>query len=46
MAERPAARPENDIYTVLLIVATAFVVLGLLLVAVRSAALFGTWLPF
>jgi len=47
MAEAgPPSSPANDIYTVLIVVATAFVVLGTVIIAVRSSMLFGSWLPF
>jgi len=47
MAESgPPSSPTNDIYSVLLIVATAFVILGTVVIAVRSNVLFDSWLPF
>lgn len=42
----PSLEPTSDIYTVLIIVATAFVILGTVVIAVRSGMLFGSWLPF
>ncbi len=47
MSERPAgAKPDNDIYTVLLIVATILVLAATIFMGVRSDELFGTWNPF
>ena len=39
-------RPEHDIYTVLVIIGTVFLVIGTVVIGVRSQSLFGTWLPF
>jgi len=39
-------RPESDIYTILVIVATIFLVIGTLFVSVRAQELFGNWIPF
>ena len=39
-------RPESDIYTMLLIVATIFLVIGTVFVSVRAQDLFGNWMPF
>ena len=39
-------RPESDIYTVLLIVATLFLAVGTIILAARSQQLFGSWVPF
>lgn len=36
---------QNSIYTVLLIVATLFMLLGTVFIAWRSVELFGAWLP-
>ena len=48
MSERPAAgdQPENNIYTMLLIVASAFVIAATVYMAIRSSQLFGSWNPF
>lgn len=47
MSERPAeSQPENDIYTVLVILATILVAAATVYLAVRSQQLFGTWNPF
>ncbi len=45
MSEGPNAKPESDIYTVLLAIATVFVLLGTIFVSIRSHQLFGHWLP-
>lgn len=41
----PSPKPTHDVYTVLVIVATAFVALGTVIIAVRANVLFGDWLP-
>jgi hypothetical protein len=41
----PSPKPTHDVYTVMVIVATAFVALGTIIIAVRADALFGSWLP-
>ncbi len=46
MSDRPAGSPDNNIYTVLLIVASVFVVSATVYLAVRSQQLFGSWNPF
>jgi len=47
MSEQPASdRPENDIYTVLLILATVLVAAATAFLAMRNQQLFGSWLPF
>lgn len=47
MSERPAgAKPENDIYTVLLIVATVMTLAATVFMGMRSDELFGSWNPF
>ncbi len=47
MSERPAGnQPEHNIYTVLLIVATAFVAASTAYLAVSSQQLFGSFNPF
>ncbi len=47
MSERPAgSQPENNVYTVLLIVATVLVVAATVFLAARSQQLFGSWNPF
>lgn len=47
MSERPAgSQPENDIYTVLVILATVLVASATFYLAVRSQQLFGSWNPF
>jgi len=37
---------SSDIYTVLTVIATLFLILGTVMLAVRSQALFDSWLPF
>ncbi len=47
MSERPAgSQPGNNVYTVLLIVATVLVVAATVFLAARSQQLFGSWNPF
>lgn len=47
MSERPAdGQPENNVYTVLLILATALVAGATVFLALRSQQLFGSWNPF
>ncbi|MGD2109850.1 MAG: hypothetical protein PVI86_10705 [Phycisphaerae bacterium] len=47
MGERPAeAKPGNNIYTVLLIIATILVAGATVYLAARSQQLFGSWNPF
>jgi hypothetical protein len=47
MAESgPPSSPANDVYSLLIIVAAAFMMLGTVVLAVRSGALFDSWLPF
>ena len=48
MAEPGASeiQPESDIYTVLVIVASVFLLAGTLFVGVRAQSLFDNWLPF
>lgn len=46
MSDRPAASPENDVYTVLLMFATILVAGATIFLAIRSQDLFGTWNPF
>jgi hypothetical protein len=47
MSEGPAAsRPGNDVYTVLLILATVLVAGATIFLAIRSQQLFGSWNPF
>jgi len=42
----PPPPAESDIFTVLIAVATVFVLVGTIYTSVRADALFGTWLPF
>ncbi len=47
MSERPVGgQPENDVYTVLLIIATVLVGSATVFLAMRSEQLFGSWNPF
>ncbi len=47
MSEGPAGgRPDNDVYTVLLILATVLVVGATIYLGVRGQQLFGDWNPF
>ena len=42
----PVSQPESDIFTVLLAVATIFVVVATIYLSVRASQLYGSWLPF
>jgi hypothetical protein len=47
MGERPAgSQPEHNVYTVLLILATAFVAAATVYLAISSQQLFGSFNPF
>ena len=47
MADRPAgAQSENNVYTILLMIAAMLVVGATVYLAVRSQQLFGSWNPF
>lgn len=47
MSESPAGqKPENDVYTVLLILATVLTAGATVFLAMRSQVLFGSWNPF
>ncbi len=46
MSEGPGSTPQSDTYTVLLAIATLFVLIATVFVSVRNQQLFGTWLPF
>jgi hypothetical protein len=47
MSDDPAGgKPENGIYTVLLILATVMLGAATIYLAVRGQQLFGTWNPF
>ena len=47
MSEGPTpSKPESDVFTVLLAVATVFVVVATIYTSVRANELFGSWLPF
>lgn len=38
-------RPDSDIYTILLMLATIFLLVGTAAIAVRAQHFFGSWLP-
>ena len=47
MSEGPSSsQPESDIFTVLLSIATVFVVAATIYLSVRASQLYGSWLPF
>ncbi len=47
MSEGPARiRPRNNVYTILLILATVLVAGATVYLAIRSQQLFGSWSPF
>lgn len=47
MSDGPAGvRPDSDIYTVLLIIATILVAAATIFLVVRSQQLFDSWNPF
>lgn len=47
MSDRPAAgKPESNVYTVLLLIATILVAGATVFLAVKSQHLFGSWNPF
>ena len=47
MSDRPSGlQPDNDVFTVLLVLATVVVAGATVYLAVRSQQLFGSWNPF
>ncbi len=47
MSDRPVGgRPEHDVYTVLVILATLITGGAVLFLALRSQLFFGSWYPF
>jgi hypothetical protein len=46
MSERPAGAPEHNIYTVMVVLATMITGGAVVFLAMRSAELFGSWMPF
>jgi hypothetical protein len=46
MSDRPTSRPDHNVYTILLIIATVLVAGATVYLTVESAQLFGTWNPF
>lgn len=45
MSEGPNQKPPSDTFTVLMVVATVFVLVGTIYTSVRADELFGSWLP-
>ena len=43
---RNEPKPESDIYTILVMVATIFLAVGTAFGALRAQTFFGAWLPF
>lgn len=39
-------RPESNVYTVLVIIASIFLLMATVFTSVRADALFGNWMPF
>jgi len=46
MSERPTEQPEDNIYTILLMIASVIVAAGTIYLIVRHQHHFGTWNPF
>ncbi len=46
MSERPGESPPNDVYTVLLMLATVLMAGATVFLTIRSQQLFGSWNPF
>ena len=47
MSESPSGqKPENNVYTVLLVIATVLVACATVYLAIRSQQMFGSWNPF
>ncbi len=46
MSDGPGVRPEPDVYSVLLIVATVMAAGATIYLAIQSNSLFGSWNPF
>jgi len=47
MSDGPVeGKPENDVYTILLILATVLVAGATIYLVIRSQQLFGSWNPF
>lgn len=46
MSDGPGVRPEPDVYSVLLIVATVMATGATIYLAIQSNSLFGSWNPF
>lgn len=45
MANGTEFKPESDVYTMLLMIATLFVLVATVFLCIRSNELFGSWLP-
>lgn len=39
-------KPESDVYTVLIVVGTLFLIAATVFTAMRTQQLFGNWIPF
>lgn len=46
MSEGPGVRPEPDVYSVLLILATAMALGATVFLAIKSQQWFDSWIPF
>lgn len=46
MSDRPSEKPGSDVYTVLVLVASIFVIGCTVVLAMKNQELFGTWNPF
>ena len=46
MGDGPTGQPENDVYTILVILATVVVGAATVFLAMQSQRLFGSWNPF
>lgn len=46
MSERPIGQPEDNVYTILLMIASVIVAVATIYLVVRGQHLFGSWNPF
>jgi len=46
MSDRPNGQADNDVYTVLVVLATVLAAGATIFLAIRSQELFGSWNPF
>jgi hypothetical protein len=46
MSERPIGQPEDNVYTILLMIASVIVLVGTIYLVARHQHFFGTWNPF